>query len=280
MSLMCCPSYTIKCAVADFTLSKSQKKNLKTFTKFVLTGVRGKGGSREAVEEGVVEDHFDEDAQPKLKREERGGGGDLDAAMKSASAENIASSTSTTSVKGASSKISAGEDIGGRKKDAPVKGVGADPNKPKAVKAKLLRKEKRLAKRGGGEGVGGGGGVLKPTFNTSASNDEASSFDRSTPDASPAPASNASPAPVSNASPAPAESEKKTLEELISESEKVSEPKVRFEVKLVKSNPPSEEFEATFQESFRLYKKYQMTIHNDKEDKCTERQVGVVDGRF
>ena len=72
---------------------------------------------------------------------------------------------------------------------------------------------------------------------------------------------------------APAESNAKSLEDLVEEAEKLLDPKVKFEMKLIKSNPPSPEFEETFEESFQLYKKYQMVIHNDPEDKLSVRQV-------
>uniref|UniRef100_A0A1Y1MAI0 arginyltransferase n=1 Tax=Photinus pyralis TaxID=7054 RepID=A0A1Y1MAI0_PHOPY len=38
MHLTCCPQYTIKCSVQDFKLSKSQKKVIKRFNKFVTNG--------------------------------------------------------------------------------------------------------------------------------------------------------------------------------------------------------------------------------------------------
>ena len=72
---------------------------------------------------------------------------------------------------------------------------------------------------------------------------------------------------------APTESNGKSLEDLVEEAEKLLDPKVKFEMKLIKSNPPSPEFEETFEESFQLYKKYQMVIHNDDEDKLSVRQV-------
>jgi len=40
---------------------------------------------------------------------------------------------------------------------------------------------------------------------------------------------------------------------------------------LVRSSPPSSEFETTFQQSYELYKKYQMTIHGESESDCAEK---------
>lgn len=44
------------------------------------------------------------------------------------------------------------------------------------------------------------------------------------------------------------------------------------QIRLVRSKPRSPEFEASFKESYQVYKKYQMMIHGDPEDKPTERQ--------
>ena len=43
-------------------------------------------------------------------------------------------------------------------------------------------------------------------------------------------------------------------------------------MRLVRSSPRSEEFEASFEESFTVYKKYQMAIHGDPPEKPTQRQ--------
>jgi len=46
----------------------------------------------------------------------------------------------------------------------------------------------------------------------------------------------------------------------------------KLEIKLVRSSPPSRDFTDTFKESYAVYKKYQMAIHHDEEDKCSEHQ--------
>lgn len=47
---------------------------------------------------------------------------------------------------------------------------------------------------------------------------------------------------------------------------------VYFQLRLVRSSPRSKEFKDTFLESHGVYKKYQMTVHNDPPDKPTEKQ--------
>jgi hypothetical protein len=44
-------------------------------------------------------------------------------------------------------------------------------------------------------------------------------------------------------------------------------------VRVVRSFPPSPQFKATFQESYQVYKRYQMVVHKDPPDKPTVSQV-------
>ncbi|XP_025906316.1 arginyl-tRNA--protein transferase 1 isoform X4 [Nothoprocta perdicaria] len=46
----------------------------------------------------------------------------------------------------------------------------------------------------------------------------------------------------------------------------------KLEVRVVRSSPPSSQFKATFQESYQVYKRYQMVIHKDPPDKPTINQ--------
>ncbi len=45
----------------------------------------------------------------------------------------------------------------------------------------------------------------------------------------------------------------------------------KLEIKLIQSSPPSPEFEATFSTSYQLFRKYQMMVHQEKEEDCTEK---------
>lgn len=40
------------------------------------------------------------------------------------------------------------------------------------------------------------------------------------------------------------------------------------QVRLVRSHPKSAEFKSSYEESYMVYKRYQMTIHNDSEGEC------------
>ncbi|XP_058652693.1 arginyl-tRNA--protein transferase 1 isoform X1 [Onychostoma macrolepis] len=116
----------------------------------------------------------------------------------------------------------------------PKPGKGADPNRPLCRKAKDLRKERRLQKE-------------------QQKQQEAVS-------------SSVNPAPSKSSSNQP-----KSLEEFITES-LPSDPLHRLEVRLVRSNPPSPQFKASFDASYQVYKLYQMAIHKDPPDKPTESQ--------
>ncbi|XP_035767093.1 arginyl-tRNA--protein transferase 1 [Neolamprologus brichardi] len=53
-----------------------------------------------------------------------------------------------------------------------------------------------------------------------------------------------------------------------------------LKVRLVRSNPPSPQFKASFDASYQVYKLYQMAIHKDPPDKPTESQVRLVPVNF
>uniref|UniRef100_A0A671SPV4 Arginyl-tRNA--protein transferase 1 n=1 Tax=Sinocyclocheilus anshuiensis TaxID=1608454 RepID=A0A671SPV4_9TELE len=115
-----------------------------------------------------------------------------------------------------------------------ILGKGVDPNRPLCRKAKDLRKERRLQKE-------------------QQKHQEAVS-------------STVNPAPSKSSSNQP-----KSLEEFITES-LPNDPLHRLEVRLVRSNPPSPQFKASFDASYQVYKLYQMAIHKDPPDRPTESQ--------
>lgn len=47
---------------------------------------------------------------------------------------------------------------------------------------------------------------------------------------------------------------------------------IYMQIRLVRSSPPSREFEQTSQQAYEVYRKYQMAVHGDAPDKCTPRQ--------
>jgi len=125
---------------------------------------------------------------------------------------------------------------------APKPGKGADLSKPPCRKAKEIRKERKR---------------LKLMQQSPAGELEGFQAQGEPPSLFP---------PKANKSNQP-----KSLEDLIFESlpENASH---KLEVRVVRSSPPSSQFKATFQESYQVYKRYQMIIHKDPPDKPTVSQ--------
>ncbi|XP_039599406.1 arginyl-tRNA--protein transferase 1 isoform X1 [Polypterus senegalus] len=114
----------------------------------------------------------------------------------------------------------------------PKPGFGADPHRPPCRKAKEMRRERRLQKLLQKQQAGG----------------------------------------ITQAPPAPSPSvPAKSIKELIAES-LPTEVASQLEVRLVRSSPASSQFNATFQDSYQVYKRYQMAIHKDPPDKPSESQ--------
>ncbi|XP_048771474.2 arginyl-tRNA--protein transferase 1-like isoform X2 [Ostrea edulis] len=123
MDIMCCPHYTIKQEVLNFKISKSHKKIIKQFNRFIIHGK--KRGEHDTAEE----------AGDRPKTEEPMGGGGAEGRTKEEAADNQNSQETD--------KVMETD----RNKKTPKPGLGADPTKPKCKKAKELRKERKLAKQ-------------------------------------------------------------------------------------------------------------------------------------
>lgn len=118
-------------------------------------------------------------------------------------------------------------------------GVGQDPNKPPCRKAKELRRERKMKKLQQGQ----------PKDNCSEVPSASAQMHMAKPTAS---------------------DHKKSIEDLLPNPDKCLAHK--FETKLIKSSPPSPEFQATFKESYALYCKYQVHVHKDKPSDVPEKQ--------
>ncbi|KAG7230086.1 hypothetical protein INR49_009806 [Caranx melampygus] len=125
-------------------------------------------------------------------------------------------------------------------------GMGADPSRPPCRKAKDLRKERRLQKEQMRQHVDGVTSVVSPTPSTTHPSQA---------------------------------NQPKTLEDFIDES-LPDDSSHCLEVRLVRSNPPSPQFKASFDASYQVYKLYQMAIHKDPPDKPSESQVRLVPVSF
>ncbi|XP_051883742.1 arginyl-tRNA--protein transferase 1 isoform X6 [Pristis pectinata] len=255
MNRTCCPQYAIRCHILDFKLAKSSKKVLKKMTRFLFKGEGAKGDGIEPM------DSYNEDIgighQPATCTSEVNI--DLEKPLKIVSLEEIPKSAevlenpqtdSADDNRDPGQKHSSAEanDSTESCKSVPKPGRGADPNKPPCRKAKDVRRERKLKK------------LLQKQQQiemADVSQHQETSCD--------------SPNTLLLQHRAPQANQPKSLEEFISES--LSPDAVhQLEVRLVRSSPPNSQFTATFQESYQVYKRYQMAIHKDPPDKPTEQQ--------
>uniref|UniRef100_A0A8C2Z696 Arginyl-tRNA--protein transferase 1 n=1 Tax=Cyclopterus lumpus TaxID=8103 RepID=A0A8C2Z696_CYCLU len=114
--------------------------------------------------------------------------------------------------------------------------MGADPGRPQCRKAKDLRKERRLQKEQIRQHADGDSSIVSPMPPTAAQTKQP-----------------------------------KPLEDFINESLPDNSSHC-LEVRLVRCNPPSPQFKASFDASYQVYKLYQMAIHKDPPDKPSESQ--------
>ncbi|KAL5010842.1 hypothetical protein ScPMuIL_013147 [Solemya velum] len=237
MKVTCCPQYPIRCDVGNFKLSHSQKKVIKKVNRYLIKGLKsGDSGVQEGVNDMPVQ---------------QGGTSDSEGLGLRKVHTDVKKDTSQIH----QSKESKAEAIQSTKNPTPgaisvnviikikmylficLEGTGADPNKPPCRKAKELRKEKKMKK-------------LQMKKQDSANLDQTTNSDtcetRNT--------------------------EATSLEDLLSEPDRAENCAHKLEIKLVRSNPRSTEFDETFKASHSVYHKYQMQIHNDPPDKPKVKQ--------
>ncbi|XP_064451434.1 arginyl-tRNA--protein transferase 1 isoform X16 [Mirounga angustirostris] len=260
MNQTCCPQYTIRCRPLQFQPSKSHKKVLKKMLKFLAKGEISKGNCEDEPMEPSMEETVAGDFALINKL-------DIQCDLKTLSDDLKESFESEEKKKGKSPKKEESkeliqsqhieEKLGSGEPSHPIKmhmvpkpGKGADLSKPPCRKAKEIRKERKR---------------LKLMQQNPAGELEGFQAQGEPPSLFP---------PKANKSNQP-----KSLEDLIFESlpENASH---KLEVRVVRSSPPSSQFKATFQESYQVYKRYQMVIHKDPPDKPTVSQVRLVPVSF
>jgi len=249
MDETCCPQYTIRCSANEFKPSKKQKKVLKKFRNFIVSD-SGAGRKKElVVEDRPGQDKYsdplyssDDDDSLAGNEDDFPLAEDVDMAEKKLAfvgndkLDNDKPPLSDDSRNGPSStemetnaKVSVSI-AGSATSCLPVKkakpGSGPDPSKPKARKAKELRKEKARLKG-------------KPE----------------------------------KQQPKNAETTLEDLTEFFLKGGDQKQNSHTFELRLVRATEADPEFARTFDESFKVYQKYQMMIHKDKANNCTANQL-------
>ncbi|XP_065495411.1 arginyl-tRNA--protein transferase 1 isoform X2 [Caloenas nicobarica] len=258
MHQTCCPQYTIRCQALHFQASKSHKKVLKKMLKFISKGDVSKAVSEEEPMDSHVEDavacdfpykvgsHVSQseltplsvDHAERVENEDE----DTGETKKEVNEQKVElGSRQICADKG--TPLPGGPAHSAKIVHAPPKpGKGADLSKPPCRKAKDIRKERKLQK------------LLRNQPCTI----EGSQFQAGDPGFL-----------LQNSKPKP--NQPKTIEDFVFVSLPDDAPH-KLEVRVVRSSPPSSQFKATFQESYQVYKRYQMVIHKDPPDKPTINQ--------
>ncbi|XP_017204109.1 arginyl-tRNA--protein transferase 1 isoform X3 [Oryctolagus cuniculus] len=245
MHQTCCPQYTIRCRPLQFQPSKSHKKVLKKMLKFLAKGEISRGNCEDEPMDSTMEDAVGGDFalinKLDIKCDLKTLSNDFKQSLESEEkkkGKNVKKEDSNELIQsqGIEEKLGSGEPSRSvRVHTAPKPGKGADLSKPPCRKAKEIRKERKRLKlmqqTPAGEGFPAQGQPL-PLFSPKAKSNQP-----------------------------------KSLEELIFETlpENASH---KLEVRLVPVSFEDPEFQSSFSQSFSLYVKYQMTIHQDPPDEC------------
>ncbi|XP_051049106.1 arginyl-tRNA--protein transferase 1 isoform X2 [Phodopus roborovskii] len=249
MNQTCCPQYTIRCHPLQFQPSKSHKKVLKKMLKFLAKGEISKGNCEDepmdSTMEGAVAGDFALINKLDIKCDLKTLSSDLKGSIESEEKKkekNLKKDGSKELIHPqAIEKLGSGEPSHSiQVHTGPKPGKGADLSKPPCRKAKEMRKERKRLKL--------------------MQQNSAGAFEGLQAQGQPA-----------SLLPKAKSNQPKSLEDLIFESlpENASH---KLEVRVVRSSPPSPQFKASFQESYQVYKRYQMIIHKDPPDKPTVSQ--------
>ncbi|KAJ9577113.1 hypothetical protein L9F63_006321, partial [Diploptera punctata] len=253
MNVTCCPMYTIKCAAVDFKLSKSQKKVLKRVNRFLSHGDTkavaddsvSAGGSSLTSEGSDFPVPLDiPDLHKKALRAEKNLENTKVVSVDPSLSGRIDISSEQKEIfqdkekKESKTDDALGETAssgtgGSDSRKVCRTGTGADVSRPPCKKAKLIRLERKHQK------------LLKQGY----SETEIDSMMKK----------------------GKQQQEGKTIDDILNEPLPAN-PAHRLEIRLVRSSPPSHEFEQTSQQAYEVYRKYQMAVHGDPPDKCTHRQ--------
>ena len=282
MKKTCCPQYVIRMDVTQFSVTKSQRRAIKRFNEYLLYDRRyddrktplpmemGDDGPSVSTEEG-------EESSDKVMENAV-----MDASSSDVQPDDTMLSTDTQVSKSDSkcddssqSPLSIKQDKAGKAKKAVRPGVGADPSKPPCRKAKLVRKERKAQKLGAKQQQ-----LQMDTKSGTDSSVSGSVVDKVKPS-------------VDSFEVETTDSEEKTQAEIPGNSEKKipsselklfaqdlkqllalpneADCKHKFEKRLVRLKPRSDLFMETYDESYAVFKKFQMIIHREKEEDSTER---------
>ncbi|XP_010773045.1 arginyl-tRNA--protein transferase 1 [Notothenia coriiceps] len=236
----CCPQYTIRCHATKFQPSKSHKKVLKKISKFISKGEMPKDQDNGEPMDAVCDQAGPREPSKACHSDVKCAAiKDIQKELPECPAitegqkEVVDAAPAAPAVSETSRKDRASVSDDRKTATATKPGIGADPARPPCRKAKDLRKERRLQKNQIRQNVDGVPSIVSP--------------------------------------PPPTAAQTKPLEDFINESLPDNSSHC-LEVRLVRANPPSPQFKASFDASYQVYKLYQMAIHKDPPDKPSESQ--------
>lgn len=247
MDKTCCPMYTIKCDAFNLKLSKSQKKVLKRMHRYLSNGgvKEEKAIGNEDSKTAVGNEEY---VRPKFESKQDLSSialckNDVDMAENVGfTAHDVHGSINTSLGNEAKKNLSSSKEVikSASQNLLVIKSqkgsAGPDLNRPPCRKAKDIRRERREAK-------------LAKHAQEVMSRGEC---------------------PMETKKIKPSSTEK-TLEDFLNEP-LPENPAHTLEVKLVRSQPSSDEFLQTFKTAHQVYEKYQINIHGDSPDRCSESQ--------
>ncbi|XP_069836356.1 arginyl-tRNA--protein transferase 1 isoform X2 [Dendropsophus ebraccatus] len=248
MSQTCCPQYTIRLSAPDYQPNKSHKKVLKKMQKFLQDGEVSHSSS-DGISVEPMDSQADSPVSCNVSCKDQSQVPEDELKPLRTEVEETEKHEEKETEKNTSDETHKqhGDPVEIAKfsttvHSMPKPGKGADTTRPPCRKAKEIRKERRLQKM-----------LLYKGDQTSSSEQPA----------------------VAPSASKPKGSGVKSIEDFLYVPD-TGNAAHRLEVKLVRSCPPSSQFKATFQESYQVYKRYQMTIHRDPPDKPTVSQVKLV----
>ncbi|KAL3246101.1 hypothetical protein MRX96_057966 [Rhipicephalus microplus] len=247
MKTTCCRQYPIKLDVAEFQLTKSQKKLLKRVHKFLATGKMSEGGKPDEKEDDCSEAAGDRVMEmPDFSDKKSNVQLDLETCSLKTPGDTATSGIGNKEVvvpepmdqhseKPAMSHKEATASNAEKTAHVPKKGLGADPNKPKCRKARDIRRERKLLK------MSNAGKDLSPGSEKALHSSKKS------------------------------KNEAKSLEDFLFEP-LPQDAAHKLEIRLVRNSPSCPEFANSFDSALAVYFQYQEKIHKDPREKLTERR--------
>ena len=251
MSKSCCPGYMIRCRVADFRLTNSQRRVLNRMNAFLVQGVRRKS-------------------------------------KKAASSDNSASgpigdctpAKLNTSASAPSARFAKPLEI-----VCPPAGQRPGPSKPPCQKDNATRKKHRRVKLAVSSADERYGNDMPITLGVASTVDSPALLSKSESGQSEASSCASYTTPTSTPSKGGHDQDegsnftlfldvdpdgKRPIETCLRLPTSDVPPAHKLDMEWIRSSPPSDRFKATFKSSHALYQKYQMAIHGDSREKSDE----------